>query len=187
MTTPAPTATARDGVDGTAAASRVDAARAELDYSHTIELLRTLTHVRFKLLTFLPTIAGAAVALLGRDSSAAELIAVGAIGLTATAGLAAYELRNAELYDYALTRAAGLEDRIGVGLYRERPRPGRANHDRALALVYGAAVGGWTYLLAWGLLHAVGLGHPRDVGGIVGVAAGVAVVAAFAARLDSTT
>ena len=40
--------------------------RVELEYGATTDLLRSLTDVRFKLLAFVPTIAGTAVALLGR-------------------------------------------------------------------------------------------------------------------------
>lgn len=161
-------------------------ARVELDYAHTTELLRTLLDVRFKLLTFVPTIAGAAVAFLGHGRSASELVAVGAIGLAGTLGIALYELRNTELHDYTLHRAQELEQRLGIGLYRERPAHGirlfgltSVAHDRALALVYGAAIAGWTYLLAWGALRALDVGHPRDVGALIGLAAGIAVVAEF--------
>ncbi len=46
-----------------------------------------------------------------------------------------------------------------------------------LGLVYGAALAGWTYLVSWGLLHAVGLGEARSVGLIVGAAVGAGVAA----------
>ena len=62
-----------------------------LDYDQTTDLLRTLTDVRFKLLAFVPTISGAAIGLLGRGDSAAELLAVGALGLLATLGIVVYE------------------------------------------------------------------------------------------------
>src|SRR3954453_24172410 len=168
-------------------------ARLRLDYTETTDLLQHLTDIRFKLLAFIPTISGAAVAILSRKPSTAELLAVGTIGLVATLGVVLYELRNTQIYEYALHRAAGLEARLGQssisdpeqtgGLYGERPGHDRrifglaaAGHDRALALVYGAAVGGWSYLLPWGILHALDITNPQKIGGVVGVAVGALVV-----------
>jgi hypothetical protein len=170
------------------------------DYATTIDLIKTLTDVRFRLLAFVPTISGAAVALLSRGASSAQLIAVGAIGLAATVGVVLYEVRNTQLYDYAVHRAQVLESRLGIvsvvdpsrfgGLYSERPaRDVRlfglalAGHDRALALVYAAAVGGWAYLLAWGVLHAASVGNAQRPAGVIGVVAALAVIVEYL-RID---
>lgn len=171
-----------------------------LDYAQTTDLLRTLTDVRFKLLAFVPTISGAAVGFLGHGRSAAELIAVSAVGLSATLGIVVYELRNTQIYDYAIHRATELERRLGFvsmlgteetgGFFSERP--GRevrifrlpVGHDRGLALVYGAAIGAWCYLLSWGALRALNVGDARNVGGAIGVIAGVAVLVEFL-RIDA--
>jgi len=160
-----------------------------LDYQQTIALLAGLGDVRFKLLALVPTLSGAAVAVLGRPSSSAELLAVGAIGLIATLGVLLYELRNTQLYDYGLNRAQMLEKALGFealdgggpgGLFSDRPdRTLRlfgalpVDRDAGLSLVYSAAIAGWTYLLAWGALHALGLGHARAIGGVIGAAAGL--------------
>ncbi len=85
-----------------------------LDYQQTIGLLAGIGDVRFKLLALVPTLSGAAVAVLGRPSSSAELLAVGAIGLIATLGVLLYELRNTQLYDYGLNRAQMLEESSGL-------------------------------------------------------------------------
>jgi hypothetical protein len=173
--------------------------RLRLDYQQTTDLLRTLTDVRFKLLALVPTISGAAVAVLGRSGGAA-LLAVGLLGLVATLGILLYELRNTQVYDYALQRAKALEARLelvsifqsstGGGLFAERP--GRslrvfgitaAAHDRGLALVYGAALGGWSYLVAWGALRALDVGSAKTAGAVIGAAAGL-VVAAEVLRID---
>jgi hypothetical protein len=167
--------------------------RLRLDYDQTTDLLRTLTDVRFKLLALVPTIAGAAVGVLGHSGSAAERLAVGLLGLMATLGILLYELRNTQIYDYALHRAKELEARLGLvsifhsstagGLYTERP--GRsvrlfgitaAAHDRGLALVYGAALGGWSYLVAWGGLRELGVGRAKEAGAAIGVFVGLVVV-----------
>ncbi len=164
--------------------------RLRLDYAQTTDLMRQITDVRFKLLALVPTLSGAAVAVLGRPSSAAELLAVGLLGLIATLGVLVYELRNTQLYDYALHRAQVLERHLGSisigestlngGLFSDRPaRTLRlfsllpVDRDAGLILVYGAAIAGWTYLLAWGALHAFSLAHAREIGGVIGVGVGV--------------
>ncbi len=53
----------------------------------------------------------------------------------------------------------------------------RVGQGRGLALVYGAALAGWSYLTAWGVLRWIGVGHPRSVGGAVGVVLGLVVLA----------
>jgi hypothetical protein len=153
-----------------------DADRLQADYQQTTELLRSLTDVRFKLLALVPTLSGAAVAVLGHPSSAAELLAVGLLGLTATLGVLLYELRNSLLSNYALRRAQSLEAELGLGLYRGAP----VNRDRALILVYSAALAGWTYLTAWGALHAAHVERARPIGGVVAVGVGLLLLAELA-------
>ena len=73
------------------------------------------------------------------------------------------------------------------GLYSERPDRSphilgvELGHDRGLALVYGAALAGWSYLVSWGALRALDVSRPRAVGGILGVCVGLLVVAALVA------
>jgi len=64
-------------------------------------------------------------------------------------------------------------------------RPGRTvrlfgiaptGHDRGLALVYGAALAGWSYLFGWGGLHALGVGNAKETGAAIGVALGLVVI-----------
>ena len=171
------------------------------DYNQTTSLIATLTDVRFKLLAFVPTISGAAIAVIGNRHSTAELLAVGLLGLTATLGIVFYELRNTQLYDYAVHRAKKLEQRLQFvsisddtktgGLFSERPDRsfrifGLATvwHDRGLALVYGAAIGGWSYVVAWGALRALSVGSAQKVGGVIGVAVGLLTLAEFL-RMDA--
>jgi hypothetical protein len=164
-----------------------------LDYAQTAELVRTLTDVRFKLLAFVPTIAGATVGLLSSAASAAQLVGVGLLGFSATAGILMYELRNTQLYDAAVHRAKVLEDRLDFasvrseagtgGPFTERPTRSvkvfgsiTAWHDRALALVYGAAIAGWAYLVAWGLLAVVEVDRAQQWGAVFGLVVGVVVI-----------
>ena len=170
------------------------------DYEQTTGLVRTLTDVRFKLLAFVPTISGAAIAVLGHGRSTGELLAVGLLGFTATLGIVVYELRNTQLYDYAVHRAKELERRLGhVSVFNEAAtgglfseRPGRnvrifglasVGHDRGLSLVYGAAIGAWSYVVAWGALRAFGAGDARQLGGAIGVVVGLLTLVEFL-RID---
>jgi len=167
--------------------------RLRLDYDQTTQLLRTLVDVRFKLIAFVPTIAGAAVGLLGRPRPAVELLAIGLLGLVATTGIFVYELRNTQIFDALVGRAAELERRLelaslsGVqgraGVYGERPGHTvrllglvPVGQHRGLGLVYGAAVSGWSYLVAWGALKALDVHEARKLGGLAGLLAGLVVL-----------
>jgi hypothetical protein len=171
-----------------------------LDYNETTDLMRGLTDVRFKLVAFVPTISGAAIAVLGHGRSTAELLAVGMLGLVATVGIVIFDLRNTQLLDYAVLRAKSLEEKLGFvsifepgrpgGLFTERP--GRdlrifglagVGHDRGLALVYSAAIGGWCYVVAWGALRALNVGDARQIGGALGVIGAIVVLIEFI-RID---
>lgn len=168
--------------------------RLKLDYDQTNQLLRALMDVRFKLLAFVPTVSGAAVALLGRPRPAAELVGVGLLGLVATLGVFVYELRNSQLLDALVHRAGELERQLGLtsvlgshgagGLFAERPPHSLrlvsflppVGHDRGLSLVYAAALAGWTYLVAWGVLGALEVPEARGTGAVIGAAAGLLVL-----------
>lgn len=176
-----------------AARAAEQADRLRLDYEQTTGLLGAINDVRFKLLALVPTLSGAAVAVLGRPSSTAVLLGVGLIGLIATIGVLLYELRNTQLYHYGLRRAQKLERELGLmsldgdggtgGLFTDRPTSALrlfgvlpVDRDAGLTLVYGAAIAGWTYLCAWGALHALGLDHARQFGGTIGVGVGLLLV-----------
>jgi hypothetical protein len=166
------------------------AERLRLDYAQTTDLIRTLTDVRFKLLALVPTVSGAAVALLGHPQAPVQLLALGVLGLAATLGILLYDLRNGQIYAYALRRSQQLEDRLGLmsfdnaggpgGPFSERPptslrllRIMTVNRDSGLALVYNAALAGWSYLVAWGALRASHVADARVIGAILGAAVGV--------------
>ena len=145
--------------------------RLRLDYERTTRLLRSLTDIRFRLLAFVPTFAGASVGFFGRTRPAGELLAVGVLGLVATLGVYLYELRNSELYVAAATRAREIERQLHI------PDGLAVEHESGLlALVYGAALAGWSYLVSWGLLRAVDLGDAREIGLAVGASVGLLIV-----------
>jgi hypothetical protein len=160
-----------------------------LEYDQTLQLVRSLTEVRFKLLAFVPTIAGFGVGSFAKPRPAAELLAIGLLGLVATLGLFVYELRNSQIYAGAVRRARELEGALGMAtgpgslLAERRGRAARLFglfavwQNRGLALVYGAALAGWAYLFAWGALKALDAGDARNWGGLIGILFGLAVIA----------
>jgi hypothetical protein len=167
--------------------------RLRLDYEQTTQYLRTLIDVRFRLLAFVPTATAVAVAVVGRSGVAAELLGVGIIGLLGTLGIFVYELRNTQISGTLIRRAAELERQLELpaslgtqhfgGLYTERPGISiqllgalPVSHGLGLGLVYSAAIGGWSYLVAWGALEAVDAPQAQAAGAALGAVAGVVVL-----------
>jgi hypothetical protein len=159
-----------------------------LDYEQTSGQVGALTDVRFKLLGFVPTIATAAVVIVGARPNTGALLSVGLLGAVATVGILLYELRNTQALDAALEHTAELRRLLGL----QTGRPGRAGaetasrdrlfgavpigQDQAVGLVYGAALGGWTYLLAWGALRGLDVSGARTIGGVIAACCTIAVV-----------
>jgi hypothetical protein len=158
--------------------------RLRLEYDRAVAIFRDLTDIRFKLLALVPTLSGAAVALLKGQQAAVTLIAVGVFGLSATLGVLVYELRNSEIRRGAAKRIGELERELlhaplVAGRQKGAPRlfgllP--LEHSLGLALVYGAALAGWSYLVAWGILDAANAGHAREIGVAIGAVAGLVVL-----------
>jgi len=160
------------------------AERIEREYARATQLLDDLTDIRFKLLALVPTLSGTAVGLLRAGESAVTLLAIGVLGLAATLGILVYELRNTETRIELLDRIQAIEPEvIGRPLLGDPPA-GAAKlfgviglrHKTGLALVYAAALAGWGYLIAWGALSALDVGHARDVGVVIGAAWGLLVL-----------
>jgi hypothetical protein len=148
-----------------------DQARLRLEYEQTSQFMRTLTDIRFRLMAIVPVFAGISVGFFGHPQPAAELLGVGVLGLVATLGIYIDERRNMEVYAAAVARARQLERELGL-------QSGQlASHELGLALVYSAALAGWSYLVGWGLMRALEIGGGREIGLAIGAAAGVAVLA----------
>jgi hypothetical protein len=160
--------------------------RLRLDYEQTAGQIGALTDVRFKLLGFVPTIATAAVVILGGHPTTGALVSVGLLGLVATVGILIYELRNIEALDAALDQSDDLRRLLGLRVGRPSGAVGAGRRrlfgsvpigqDEAVGLVYGAALGGWSYLLAWGTLRGLDVSGARTIGGVIGAFCAVAVV-----------
>jgi hypothetical protein len=156
-----------------------------LEYDYASRLLGNLTEIRFKLLALVPTLSGAVVALVSSQRTGVELLAIGGLGLAATPGVLAYELRNGELRRRVTDRVNRLETELFPG-GPLAGAPGRtpklfglipASHRLGVGLVYGAALGGWVYLVVWGALAAAGAhAHSQGIGVAVGVVAALAIV-----------
>lgn len=159
--------------------------RLRLDYERTNDLARSLMDGRLTMLALVPTVAGAAVAVVGTPRPAAELLAVGLLGLIATAGILLYELRTTEVlralhgHGERLAGKLGLEGGPDRLLARAAPRRllavAPATHEWGLGLIYGAALAGWSYLAGWGALAALGMSGARATGGIIAAFVLVAV------------
>src|ERR1700744_3730009 len=88
--------------------------RLRLDYEQTAGQVGALTDVRFKLLGFVPTIATAAVVIVGSRPNTGTLLSVGLLGTIATIGILLYELRNMQALEGAAARAADLRRALGL-------------------------------------------------------------------------
>lgn len=158
--------------------------RLRLDYDRTNALIQSLLAERLTLLALVPTVAGATVAVIGTPRPASELLGVGLVGLIATLGVLLYELGNTETLKAGAGHARELEGRLGIG-----PSPGSVRglhesrllspvsgpHEWGLGLVYGAALGGWSYLVSWGALKGLGVSGAQPIGGVIGALVVIAV------------
>jgi hypothetical protein len=160
-----------------------------LDHERNAARLRELGEVRFRLLAFVPTIAGATVAILPQRAEPEDFAAVGLVGLVATLGIYLYELRNTTLVREVSARVLLLER--GLDPDEGPPPPAKAEpvhgprlfgvvrptHARGLALIYGAAIGAWIYLAVWGALGSLEVAGADVIGALVGAVGAVALIA----------
>jgi len=166
-----------------------------LDYEQTTKFVHAFIDVRIKLLAFVPTISGAAVGLLGEARPATELLGVSLVGLVATLGIFVYELRNAQLFDAMVLRARELERLLGFptaqglqgagGVLAQRTGRWYA-HDRGWALVYSAAIAGWSYLVAWGFLLWMLVDSAQTIAAVAGLGVGAIVAAGLELRRSAS-
>jgi hypothetical protein len=150
----------------------------KLEYKEVHAYWRTLTDIRFKLLAFVPTLAGLGVVLIPKTTGTEPLgaFAFGLLGFIATLGITFYDQRNSELYNASLKRARFLEcemkfkashpnkccDDANVGgIFCLRPERERRFlgikmwHDRALAMVYASALGAWLFIIISSILKLI--------------------------------
>ena len=147
----------------------------KFEYKEVHAYWRILTDIRFKLLAFVPTLAGLGVVLIPNEPLGA--FAVGLLGFIATLGITFYDQRNTELYNASIHRAAVLEREITKfkatrmikcydganvgGIFCLRPKRGRKflgilmYHDRGLSMVYASALGAWLFIIINSILKLI--------------------------------
>lgn len=164
------------------------------EYQEISHNIRWLGDVRFRLLALVPSVSGLAVAVLAQvdRASAAAALAVSLLGLVSTAGLLVYDLRNSEVYNALLLRVRYIERclklpssglrRNAVGQFGERPLPrgeGRllaVTHGLGLALIYGSALGLWSFAVTHFAAVAAEIRSPDQWAGFAGFTVAVAAV-----------
>ncbi|MDD7942955.1 hypothetical protein PHK61_31570 [Actinomycetospora lutea] len=124
------------------------------EYGEVCGNFRLLTDIRFKLLALLPIAAAAASTLRG-DAPNAASFALSLFGLAATTGLIVYNIRNDQIYDQLVARAATIERSLGLpdGGFANRPRAWRTvkilrkehtiNHGTGVYVIYFASIVLW--------------------------------------------
>lgn len=127
------------------------------EYAEVSNIFRLLTDIRFKLLALVPvaTVVAAVAATSKPESIGAVGFVISLFGLIVVLGVITYNVRNDQLYDELVGRAADIERSLGIrdGSFGFRPRawlhlslgPMRLtlNHGNALVLIYGATVVVW--------------------------------------------
>lgn len=137
----------------------VDDSRESLlkEYAEVSSNFRLLTDIRFKLLGLVPiaTVVAAIAAASRQEALGGVGFVVSLFGLVVVLGLINYNVRNDQLYDELVGRAADIERSLGIrdGSYGFRPRAWLSlsvgplgwtlNHGNALVLIYGATVVVW--------------------------------------------
>lgn len=121
-------------------------------YSEVCNGWRTLTDVRFKLLSLLPTVSVAVIITLLSHSEGAGALApavrtfIALLGLLLTGAIRLYDLRNTDLYNDLVGRGRQIEAELGIhtGHFRGRPKSrGWIQHDKAIGAVYGLSALAW--------------------------------------------
>jgi hypothetical protein len=126
------------------------------EYGEVSSNFGRLTDIRFRLLGLIPvaTLIGAITEASKHDLSAADFV-VSLFGLAVVLGLMTYSVRNDQLYDELIGRAADIERSLGIrdGSFGFRPRPWlrlplgccgwKMDHGRALIVIYGATAVVW--------------------------------------------
>lgn len=127
------------------------------EYAELNNNFRSLTEIRFKLIAFLPisvvtaaTVALAAHSTLPGHYFEVSVIVLSVFGLAVTAGLAAYNERNDQIYVWLVYRAIEIERQLGLhgGSFTSRPqawfhltgpRKLTVGHRSSITVIYSAS------------------------------------------------
>jgi hypothetical protein len=140
------------------------------EYGEVSNLFRTLTDIRFRLLSILPIASGVTAALGARTQSGGEIgvpIALALFGLASAIGVVTYNARNDQLYNELVGRGTAIERSLGLpdGAFSNRPRPWlryklgpwswRIDHGTGIATIYAATIAFWLYLSIDAAVHLI--------------------------------
>jgi hypothetical protein len=143
-------------------------ANLQAEYREVCNNFRLLTDIRFKLLALLPIGTGAGVALTLAQSGVSNRL-IGLFGLLVTSSAALYNLRNDQLYNDLVGRAAQLERSLNLkgGGFAQRPRawrragPFKVSHGQ-IWWIYLSSLAAWLFAI----LHGVNVPRPSIVSGV---------------------
>jgi hypothetical protein len=129
----------------------------QAEYREVCNNFRLLTDIRFKLLALLPIGTGAGVALATTTQSTASSPLIALFGLVVTVSAALYNLRNDQLYNELVARAAHLERSLNLkeGGFAQRPRawrlagPLKVSHGQ-IWWVYLSSLAAWLFVFLHG-------------------------------------
>jgi hypothetical protein len=132
------------------------------EYGEVSSNFRWLADIRFKLLAFVP-IAAAATVALKNESTTAPWLGLSLFGLVVTLGIVTYNMRNDQLYNELVGRAATIERSLGLpdGGFAHRPqawlavslpqkwwipwRMWEVDHGTGIGTIYVASVALWLF------------------------------------------
>jgi membrane protein YdbS with pleckstrin-like domain len=94
------------------------------EYKEVLTQFRTLTDIRFKLLTYLPLGTVAAAVFVSPTNNLVKQSAIPAFAFVVTLCIATYDKRNDQHYDELVSRAAELERELQIehGSFSDRPK-----------------------------------------------------------------
>jgi len=166
----------------------------KLDYEETTRYHHQLADSRFKLLALVPVVTGAAIFLAGGITKPDQVLMIGILGFVVTLGIVFYNQRNTQVFDTMIVRAKMLEtlfefepldDRYRFGgPFLSRPERTlklfgiiKVWGDRGLAIVYGATLGGWAFLITSAVLTYIVLARPTSL--IINIGIPIIIAIAF--------
>jgi hypothetical protein len=131
------------------------------EYKEVVTQFRTLTDIRFKLLTYLPLGTVAAAVFVPTTSDLVKKPAISAFAFVVTLCIATYDKRNDQHYDELVSRAAELERELQIehGSFSNRPKSWLkygfvpVTHRWPIGLIYAAAASLWAYLFISALVQ----------------------------------
>lgn len=135
------------------------------DYEVAVSGVWKLAEIRFKLLALVPSVSGMAIGIISLNNTAftenpLPRILIGLFGFFATIGIIFYDQRNSQIYNALLNKCKKFEidNNFKIGQFNSRPKRTlrfinkfKIWHDRGLSLIYGSSLGGWIFLISYGI------------------------------------